>query len=213
MQVCSTDQPHRTELGPRTLVWIVLSGHSCLGSQANSHCPSFPAHHCTSGSLLPAAITRLATSRSRASKELRPWQAPSSQQANSLLNYCCLAVFLRLQSPESAESIASCGAPCPGPSMLRGGAGTSLHPFPQHKRSLRLPVPWTRVHLWPPGPRTEARGSASGGRWGRRGPGLWPQDHRDPPGSPPSPPPRKAPFSFSNSIDLSLLPFFLGESG
>ena len=92
----------------------MLAGHSCLGSQANHQCPSFPVH-CTSGSLLPAAVTCLATSCSGASQELRPQQAPSSQQANSPLNYCCLAVFSRLQSWESAESIASRGAPALDP--------------------------------------------------------------------------------------------------
>ena len=106
------------------------AGHSCLGSQANSRCPSFPAYHCTSGSLLPAAVTHLATSCSAASQELRPQQAPSSQQANSPLNYCCLAVFSRLQSRESAESIAIRGAPSPRPTMLHGGARTSPHPPP-----------------------------------------------------------------------------------
>ena len=112
------------------MVWTVLAGHSCLTSQANSRCPSFPAHHCTSGSLLPATVTHLATSCSRASQELRPQQSPSSQQASSPLNYCCLAVFSRLQSRESAESIAICSAPSPSPTMLRGGAGTLPHPPP-----------------------------------------------------------------------------------
>ena len=121
---------HRTELGPRTLVWTVSAGHSCLASQANSCCPSFPAHHCTSSSLLPAAVTHLATSCSGASEELRHQQAPSSQQASSPLNYCCLAVFSRLQSQESAESIAIHSTPRPRPTMLCGGAGTLPHPPP-----------------------------------------------------------------------------------
>ena len=141
------------------------AGHSCRGSQSNSQCPSFPAHHCTSGSLLPAAVTHLATSCSGASQELRRQQAPSSQQANSPLNYCCLAMFSRLQSQESAESIASHSAPSSRPAMLCGGAGTSPHhPHPPNKRPLHPPVPRTRAHLRPPRPRTEARGAGLGRR-------------------------------------------------
>ena len=105
-----------------------MGGHSCLGSQANSRCPSFPAHHCTSSSLLLAAVTRLATSCSRASQELRPPQAPSSQQANAPLNYCCLAVFSRLQSRESAESTASHDAPAPDQAPRRRQNLAAPHP-------------------------------------------------------------------------------------
>ncbi|XP_067579144.1 collectrin isoform X1 [Pseudorca crassidens] len=162
-QVCSTDQPHRTELGPRTLVWIVLAGRSCLGSQAKSQCPSFPAHHRTSGSLLPAAVTRLATSCSGASQELRPQQAPSSQQANSPLNYCCLAVFSRLQSREGAESIASRGRPQP---QTRGA--------PRRRRNLAAaPPPQTQTTSAPacpadPGaPPTTATQDGGAGRGAR----------------------------------------------
>ena len=145
------------------------AGHFCRGSQANGQCPSFPAHHCTSGSLLPAAVRRLATSCSGASQELRPQQAPSSQQANSPLNYRCLAVFSRLQSRESAEGRAGSCAPSPGPAMLRRGARTWPHHHPQHKRPLRPPVPRTRAHLQPLRPKTQARGA---GHRARRGAGA-----------------------------------------
>ena len=50
-----------------------------------------------------------------------------------------IAVFSRLQSREGAESIAIRGAPSPGPTMLRGGAGTSPHPPP--------PTPVSYTHL------------------------------------------------------------------
>ena len=168
----------------------MLAGHSCLGSQANSRCPSFPVHHCTSGSLLPAAVTRLATSCSGASQELRPQQAPSSQQANFPLNYCCLAVFSRLQSRESAESIASRGAPAPDPRC----SAEALEP--------RRTTPNTgdlcaRLSCGPgrtsgyrdPGRRRGAQGLAVGGRWGGQGSRLQPRGRADPPSPPPSPPP------------------------
>ena len=118
------------------MVWTVSAGHSCLASQANSRCPSCtfllitaPAGH---SYLLPSHTWQ---PRSGASQELRPQQAPSSQQANAPLNYCCLAVFSRFQSRESAERIAIRGAPSPRPTMLRGGAGTSPHPPAPIQRS------------------------------------------------------------------------------
>ena len=168
------------------------AGHSCLGSQANSRCPSFPAHHCTSGSLLPAAVTRLATSCSGASQELRPQQAPSSQQANSPLNYCCLAVFSRLQSRESAESIAIRGTPAPDPDPDPRCSAEAPEPPNTSDLCARLSRETGRIsNHRDPGRRHGARGSAGSGRWGGRGPGLRPRGRADPPGPPLSPPPRK----------------------
>ena len=187
------------------MVWTVSAGHSCLGSQANSRCPSFPAHHCTSGSLLPAAVTRLATSCSGASQELRPQQAPSSQQANSPLKYCCLAVFSRLQSRESAERIAIRGAHSPRPTMLRGGAGTSPH-LPPPTQGTSAPAcpanpgahPTTATHDGDTG--GGARPAA--GRWGGRGPRLRPRGRADPAGRPPSLPAAQKAQPFINYLLL-----------
>ena len=150
----------------------------------------FPAHHCTRGSLLPAAVTHLATSCSGASQELRPQKAPSSQQANSPLNYCCLAVFSRFQSQESAERTAIRGAPRPRPTMLRRGAGTSPHPPPptQGTSAAACPAdpsahPTTATHDGDAG--GGARLAAGAGAGGDPGSGPRPRGPSRPPALPP----------------------------
>ena len=133
-----------------------------------------------------------------ASQELRPQQAPSSQQANSPLNYLCLAVFSRLQSRESAESRAGRSAPVPDPRC------SAEAPDPRRTTTPNTRGLCPRLSRGPgrtsgnrdPGRRRGARGSAGGGRWGGRGPGQQPRGRADPPGPPASPPPGKAQINY-----------------